>query len=488
MYLGEYKIDDYVTLVATTHRFSSGAAYAPTSITYTVYEEATTTEIVTATAMTNFDAETGFYLNRIQCTTAIGYETGKTYTALIKATVDSVAAIDWRQWRVVTALPSDNYARIGAPAGASIAADLVVIDNFVDDLEGRVIGTLAAGTHNPQSGDAYARLGAPAGASVSADVAAVKSDTAAILADTGTDGVVVAAGSKTGYALADATSDTVIADAVWNAATASYGTAGTYGLLIETDLDATVSSRLATAGYTAPDNTSIAAILVDTGTDGVVVAAASKTGYALADATSDTVIADAVWNAATASYGTAGTYGEKLEAQDTGAVTVSAIGAGAITAAAIATDAIDGDAIAASAVTEIQSGLATSANQTTIIGYVDGIETTLGTPAGASVSADIAAVQADTNNIQTRIPSALIAVDVTFSAGGSTTTAVLNLVDGSTASSTNDVYNGRVLVFTAPAALKYQATDITDYVGSTKTATITAVTSAPDATATAILL
>jgi hypothetical protein len=42
------------------------------------------------------------------------------------------------------------------------------------------------------TGDAYARLGAPAGASVSADIAAVKAETAGILADTGTDGVVVA--------------------------------------------------------------------------------------------------------------------------------------------------------------------------------------------------------------------------------------------------------------------------------------------------------
>lgn len=39
------------------------------------------------------------------------------------------------------------------------------------------------------TGDAFARLGAPAGASVSADVAAVKSDTAAILADTAEIGV-----------------------------------------------------------------------------------------------------------------------------------------------------------------------------------------------------------------------------------------------------------------------------------------------------------
>jgi len=38
----------------------------------------------------------------------------------------------------------------------------------------RVVGTLAAGTHVAQTGDTFARLGAPAGASVSADVAGVK--------------------------------------------------------------------------------------------------------------------------------------------------------------------------------------------------------------------------------------------------------------------------------------------------------------------------
>ena len=38
----------------------------------------------------------------------------------------------------------DSFARIGAPAGASIAADLVVIDNFVDGLE-TTIGVAGAG-------------------------------------------------------------------------------------------------------------------------------------------------------------------------------------------------------------------------------------------------------------------------------------------------------------------------------------------------------
>jgi hypothetical protein len=230
--------------------------------------------------------------------------------------------------QIYTSFPQtgDAYSRLGAPAGASVSADILAIDNLVDDLE--------------------SRLGTPSdlgsGATVAANLIDIEGQT---------DDIGVAGAGLTAIPAA------TIADAVWNAATGSYGAAGTYGLLIETDLDATISSRLATAGYTAPDNASISAILADTGTDGVVVAAASKTGYALADATSDAVIADAVWNAATVTYGAAGTYGEKVEALDTGAVTVSAIGAGAITAAAIATDAIDADALAADAATEIADAL-----------------------------------------------------------------------------------------------------------------------------------
>ena len=47
----------------------------------------------------------------------------------------------------------------------------------INTLLTRVVGTIAAGTHNAQSGDSYARLGAPAGASVSADIAAIEAQT-----------------------------------------------------------------------------------------------------------------------------------------------------------------------------------------------------------------------------------------------------------------------------------------------------------------------
>jgi hypothetical protein len=82
----------------------------------------------------------------------------------------------------------DSFARIGAPAGASIAADLVVIDNFVDGLE-TTIGAAGAGLTD---------------LATAANLAAVKVDTAAILADTGTDGVLLAA------AAVDAVHDEVV--------------------------------------------------------------------------------------------------------------------------------------------------------------------------------------------------------------------------------------------------------------------------------------
>ncbi len=112
----------------------------------------------------------------------------------------------------------DSYARLGAPAGASVSADIAAakvdtaaIKVQTDKLTFTVANQVDANvldwkssTAPAMTGDAYARLGAPAGASVSADIAAVKVDTAATLDDTGTSGVVVASGSKTGYALTSA--------------------------------------------------------------------------------------------------------------------------------------------------------------------------------------------------------------------------------------------------------------------------------------------
>jgi hypothetical protein len=143
-------------------------------------------------------------------------------------------------------------------AGAALSAAGTAGDPWITALPGsygsgtagnilgnRLVGTIASGTHNAQSGDAYARLGAPAGASVSADVAAVKSDTAAILTDTGTTldtlikdiptvaefeaRTLVSAGYATAAALTTVDNEIAVIDGIVDAIlvdTAEIGTAG----------------------------------------------------------------------------------------------------------------------------------------------------------------------------------------------------------------------------------------------------------------------
>jgi hypothetical protein len=70
-----------------------------------------------------------------------------------------------------TAQTGDTYARLGAPAGASVSADVAAVKAQTAAIE-------------TDTQDIQTKLGAPAGASVSADVAAVKAQTAAIETDT----------------------------------------------------------------------------------------------------------------------------------------------------------------------------------------------------------------------------------------------------------------------------------------------------------------
>lgn len=115
----------------------------------------------------------------------------------------------------------------------TVEGKIDTIDTIVDTIVARVIGTIAAGTHNAQSGDAYARLGAPAGASVSADVAAVK--TAVDTVDDLLDTEVAAIKAKTDNlpaapaATGDIPSAATIADAVWDEARAGHVAAGSFG-------------------------------------------------------------------------------------------------------------------------------------------------------------------------------------------------------------------------------------------------------------------
>jgi hypothetical protein len=109
----------------------------------------------------------------------------RTLTAFAQSFSDQV----WSSTtRTLTALGSGLVAEIWN----ALTSGMSTVGSIGKKLADWVVGTIDTYTGNTkQTGDAYARLGAPAGASVSADIAAVKADTAAILLDTGTDGVVV---------------------------------------------------------------------------------------------------------------------------------------------------------------------------------------------------------------------------------------------------------------------------------------------------------
>jgi hypothetical protein len=315
---------------------------------------------------------------------------------------------------------------------------------------------------------------------------------------------------------------------------------------------------------TANDNgADINAILADTGTDGVVLAANSVSATAIAnDAITAAKIAAGAIDAATFA---ADVDAEILSylVDDATRIDASALNThSAITVAGIADgvwdEAATGHTDAGKAGEQLWTDLDAVLvdTGTTLQGELDGIQadtediqSKIGTPAGASVSADIAAVkaetaaivndtdviddatsglvkiaqdvaavlvdtgttlqgeldgiQADTEDIQTRLPAALtgdgnIKADVLAVSGDTVAadrlealmdgviiaqvndaaaTTTVFIADGFTEAS-NDHFNGRLITFLT-GALAGQQTDITDYVGATQTITVTALTEAP---------
>ena len=105
-----------------------------------------------------------------------------------------------RAYRISSAQTGDSYARLGAPAGVSIEADIAAINaktanlpaspaavgsamtlsgDFTSTMKTSLNASTPASVQNiaAQTGDSYARLGAPAGVSIEADIAAINAKT-----------------------------------------------------------------------------------------------------------------------------------------------------------------------------------------------------------------------------------------------------------------------------------------------------------------------
>ena len=147
----------------------------------------------------------------------------------------------------------DSYARLGSPAGASIAADLVAIDNFVDDIESRLTATRAGYL------DILADL-ADSGRldllidSILADTNELQTDLVnggrldllidainaktSLLTFVNGHHVESEVQDKTGFSLS-----TAGILAIWHQAESAIVTASTIGLRIKTNLDAAITTR-----------------------------------------------------------------------------------------------------------------------------------------------------------------------------------------------------------------------------------------------------
>ena len=171
------------------------------------------------------------------------------------------------------------------------------------------------------------------------------------------------------------------------------------------------------------------------------------TGVALASPTTDIVLAKTTnitgFNdiAATAvvSGGAITTSGGAVSTVTTATnvTTVNGLAAGVITAAAIATGAIDADALAADASAEIADAVwdedATAHQTQGTFGQAIGdpvadtntiYKAVVTDAAGATVGVDVVAIQADTDNIQTRIPAALVGGRIDASVGAMATDVI----------------------------------------------------------------
>jgi hypothetical protein len=185
----------------------------------------------------------------------------------------------------------------------------------------------------------------------------------------------------------------------------------------------------------------------------------------------------------------------KVDDVETNLGTPSNLGSGATVAANLVD--IEGQTDDIGAAGAGLTALATQASVNTIDDFLDTeiaaikAKTDSLTFTGAGrVDANVLAVNSSTTGVDklsAHLPSVL---KVVIGSGSTTTSIVLNAstgIDGGAPSSTNDFFNGAVIIFTS-GALAGQRTDITDYVGSTVTLTVTALTGAPSAADTAVIV
>lgn len=175
-YLGSWKIDDLLTFPALTTRFDTGAATDADSVaTYRVYEDETSTPILTGSmALLDGSNTAGFYSEQITLSAANGFEKGKCYSIYIAATVNSVAGATYHTFQMEAEVDANrvNWANVDNPTTTVGLSGTTVktatdVETDTQDLQARLPAALVSG-----------RIDAALGAVQSGVVLGVKKNTA----------------------------------------------------------------------------------------------------------------------------------------------------------------------------------------------------------------------------------------------------------------------------------------------------------------------
>lgn len=243
-YLGSHDIDDLLTFTAVTSRFDTGAATdADSAPTYRVYEDETSTPILTGSmALLDSSNTAGFYSEQITLSAANGFDRGKCYSIYIAGTVNSVAGATYRTFQVgakvnATAISGDTVAADNLEAaadgtgynlgGGSIVAASVT--GAVGSVTGNVGGSVASVTGNV-GGNVTGSVGSVAAGGITASSIATDAiDADALAADAVAEiqsglSTLNAAGVRTAVGMAAADLDTQL-DAILAASGGGSGAA-----------------------------------------------------------------------------------------------------------------------------------------------------------------------------------------------------------------------------------------------------------------------
>jgi len=188
-YVGEYAVGETAVCgFFNTYQPSTGASFTLASEAVDVYKGSSATQDADDSGLTiddDFDGVTGFHLVCVD-TSADGtfYSAGDNFTVVLTAgTVDSVSVAGTAVLSFSLA-QSSSFARLGAPAGASVSADIAAIEGQTDDIGAAGAGLTAIDLPN-QTMDIVGSITGNLSGSVGSVTGAVGSVTGAVGSVTG---------------------------------------------------------------------------------------------------------------------------------------------------------------------------------------------------------------------------------------------------------------------------------------------------------------